>query len=99
MRSSVTDVLQRLFSEARAKLGQVKTLRSDVRATRVSRSFRKVRTRIERLRQRFVFADATDHPVHGTGRILDGEIACFTVPRYAPAHRPAVARAHRAAVL
>ena len=68
------------------------------RAVRVQGAGGQHRAAAEGARRLLVLAGAADHPVHHPGRVLDDVVLGLAVPDHAPAHRPAVAGAHRAAV-
>ena len=93
-----SDVLQGLWAQPFSQLSEIEALWRHVRAVRVCNAFREGWLRAERARHRFALADATDHPIHRAGRVLDHEIFRLAIPRHAPAHRPAVAGTHRAAI-
>ncbi len=94
----ITDCFQRRFSEALFQLCQIQTVRRDGRILRIDNSLGQQRTAVEGAGFLFLRADAADRPVGRAGRVLNDVVFGIAIPGHAPAHRPAVAGAHHAAV-
>src|SRR5688500_9813282 len=95
---SVSDVLQRLLPQPVLQLREIQAHRLHRLAWRVDLAHFEHWAFAEGAGGGAVLAEATDQPVLHAGRVLDDVVRRFAVPDHAPAHRPAVAGAHRAAV-
>src|SRR5204863_8586948 len=78
--------------------GEVETLGCDGLGAGIECAFGQFGFGAERAGHPHTFADATDGPVEGAGRLLDDVIFRDAIPRDGPARAPAVAGTHGAAI-